>query len=330
MTDSSYKTITVAGVAITAVLSLACAFISLQATAVCIVLGTSLCLLFAVTTKKRINRIAKLNNYLSLVIAGEYNLDIPDNTEGEMSILKNNLYKVIKLLNTQNETLKSDKLYLADSLADISHQLKTPLTSLMVMTDLLKSETDTAKKAEFISVMEAQLDKMKWLISTLLTLSKLDAGVIEFKKEPFSLKLAMSEVLKPFLIAIELKQITLVADFDDITVSGDKGWFVQALQNIVKNSIEHTDKNGKLLITAKDTNIYTQINISDTGCGISEQDIEHIFERFYHTDNASKDSVGIGLALSKAVIEKHNGSVTASSKIGEGTDFEIKLYKSIV
>lgn len=293
-------------------------------------MGTALSILFAVVTKKRIEKIEMLNDYLSLVCSGKYDLDIADNTEGELSILKNNLYKVISLLKTQNEMLKKDKVSLADSLADISHQLKTPLTSMMVMTDLLKTEQNSEKRAEFVDVMETQLDKMKWLISTLLKLSKLDAGTADFKKEDFALSSAIDEVIKPFLITLELKEIALDLNIPNVMIKGDRSWSIQAIQNIVKNCIEHTDKNGRLSVLAQDTNIYTQLVIKDNGCGIAKEDLPHIFERFYHGRNSSKESVGIGLAFAKAVFEKENATVTVSSKEGVGSEFEIRFYKSIV
>lgn len=330
MTNKDYKTVLLFTVAITLLFSGACAFFNLLCALVCLLLGTALSIIFTTVTKKRIEKIEMLNDYLSLVCSGKYDLDISDNTEGELSILKNNIYKVISLIKTQNEMLKKDKVSLADSLADISHQLKTPLTSMMVMTDLLKTEQDSSKRGEFVDVMETQLDKMKWLISTLLKLSKLDAGTADFKKEDFSLSSAFDEVLNPFLITLELKEISLFKDIPDIFVRGDKSWSVQAIQNIVKNCIEHTDKNGSLSISAQDTNIYTQVIIKDNGCGIAKEDLPHIFERFYHGKNSSKDSVGIGLAFAKAVLEKENATVTVKSEEGIGSVFEIRFYKSIV
>lgn len=330
MTNKDYKTVLFVTAVITLLFTFISAFLNLICAGICFCMGTALCVTFGIVTKKRIDKIEKLNDYLSLVCSGKYDLDIADNTEGELSILKNNLYKVISLLRTQNEMLKKDKTALADSLADISHQLKTPLTSMMVMTDLLKSEHNKEKNEEFINVMETQLDKMKWLISTLLKLSKLDAGTADFKKEEFLLSTAFEEVLNPFLITLELKEITLDKNIPDIIIRGDKSWSVQAIQNIVKNCIEHTDKNGRLTVFAQDTNIYTQVIIKDNGCGIVKEDLPHIFERFYHGKNSSKDSVGIGLAFAKEVFEKENATVTVKSQEGIGSEFEIRFYKSIV
>ena len=210
MTDKNLKGIVAFGIAVTVVLSAVCLYIKPICAVICLMLGAVLTGVFICFTKSRYNKLNALNNYLSLVCAGNFDLDIADNTEGELSILKNNLYKVIVLLRSQNELLKKDKVYLADSLADISHQLKTPLTSMMVMTDLLKNESDADKKKEFIEIMENQLDKMKWLITNLLKLSKLDAGTVEFKYEEFSVKNSLLQSIKPFLLTMDLKGISYV------------------------------------------------------------------------------------------------------------------------
>ena len=330
MINKDIKIITLLGISLTVILSLVCAFIEPWCALVCAVLGISLTAVFLYYTKKRYEKLSELNNYLSLVCSGKYNMDIGDNAEDELSILKNNLYKVITILRSQNEALQKDKVYLADALADISHQLKTPLTSMMVMTDLLKEDGNEEKRGEFISIIEAQLEKIRWLILNLLKLSKLDAGTIEFKDENVSVKKVIDESVKPFLLTFDLKGIEFVNTAEDFTFKGDEKWTAEAVGNIIKNCIEHTDKNGALKISTTSTNIYDALIISDNGCGISGEDLPHIFERFYHGKNSSADSVGIGLALAKSVVEKERGTITVSSQEGNGSTFEIRFYKSIV
>lgn len=330
MINKDFKIIISVGILITAAVTTICAFINVICAVLCFALGAALCVIFSVVTIERLRKISSLNDYLSLVCAGKYDLDIAENSEGELSILKNNLYKVIIILRTQNDLLKKDKVYLADALADISHQLKTPLTSMIVMTDLLKENISDEKKDEFLTVMETQLDKMKWLISTLLKLSKLDAGTADFKKEEFSISSALEEVLNPFMITLDLKGINLNYIPEDCIIKGDKSWTVQAIQNIVKNCIEHTDKNGEISIKVEESNIVTALTVKDNGCGIAKEDLPHIFERFYHGKNAANESVGIGLAFAKAVLEKENASITVQSEEGKGTVFEIKFYKAII
>ena len=257
-------------------------------------------------------------------------MNIDDNTEGELSILKNNLYKVITLLQSQNEYLKNDKLYLADSIADISHQLKTPLTSMMVMCELLENEENPDKRREFVTVINNQLSKMKWLITNILKISKLDADATEFKRDEVSISKVLDDSLKPFALTAELKNIIIENKSNDFVFNGDENWTAEAVSNIVKNCLEHTNDGGKITIASESTNLYNKLTISDNGCGIAEEDLPHIFERFYHGKNSSKDSVGIGLALAKTIFEKENASVTVESEQGKGSAFEIIFYKSVV
>lgn len=330
MINKDMKIIVASGALLTFALSMICLFFEPVCALICVLLGLSVTGIFIYYTKKRYDALNELNNYLSLICSGKYDLDIADNSEGEVSILKNNIYKVMILLRTKNELLERDNTYLSDSLADISHQLKTPLTSMMVMTDLLKEEKKADKQQEFISIIETQLDKMKWLITNLLKMSKLDADTVDFKKEEFSCREALEQSVKPFLITLDLKGIDLTMDIGDFDIVGDSGWTVEALENIIKNCIEHTDKNGELKITTKENFIYNSIMISDNGCGIAKEDLPHIFERFYHGKNSSSDSVGIGLALAKIIFEKENAQISVTSEENEGTEFEIKFYKSII
>lgn len=245
-----------------------------------------------------------------------------------MSILKNNLYKIMTLLKTQNEQLNTDKLYLANSLADISHQLKTPLTSMMVMSDLLKDEKDEGKRNEFLSIIETQLDKMKWLITNLLKISKLDAGATEFKHEKFNIAPILEKSLKQFYVTCDVREI--VNEINDFEFVGDENWTGEAIENIIKNCIEHTNNNGKLRFFSRRTNVYNSLFIQDNGCGITKEDLPHIFERFYHGKNSSSESVGIGLALAKTVLEKEKGDIIVNSELGKGSIFELRFYKTIV
>lgn len=330
MNDKEIKIVLIVSSVLTVVLSIICAFFSKICAVLCLALGIILIIIFTVVTKRRYKNLNDLNDYLSLVCKGIYDMNIDDNTEGELSILKNNLYKVITLLQSQNEYLKNDKLYLADSIADISHQLKTPLTSMMVMCELLENEENPDKRREFVAVINNQLLKMKWLITNILKISKLDADATEFKREEVSISKVLDDSLKPFVLTAELKNITIQNNTNDFAFNGDESWTVEAISNIVKNCLEHTNDGGKIIIASDSTNLYNKLTISDNGCGIAEEDLPHIFERFYHGKNSSKDSVGIGLALAKTVFEKENASVTVESEQGVGSVFEIRFYKSVV
>ena len=274
--------------------------------------------------------IEELNTYLEKVLSGDDPPEILDIEEGELSILKSNIYKVTTKLKYQKELLKQDKITLANAMADISHQLKTPLTSMMVMNDLLKSEEDRERRDEFLKTQSDQLDRMNWLIQTLLKLSKLDAGSVVLIKEDVPADELFKEVMKPFEIQLDIKGISLKRKIPDTFVMSDKNWTIEAIQNIVKNCIEHMNAGGSLKISLTDTSIFSQIQISDTGCGIATEDIPHVFERFYRGKNAGKDSVGIGLALAKTIIESQHGEISVESEEGIGSTFEIKLYKTII
>lgn len=330
MNDKEIRIILIVSSVLTAVLSVICAFFCKICAVLCLTLGIILIIIFTVVTKRRYKNLNDLNDYLSLVCKGIYDMNIDDNTEGELSILKNNLYKVITLLQSQNEYLKNDKLYLADSIADISHQLKTPLTSMMVMCELLENEENPDKRQEFVSVINNQLSKMKWLITNILKISKLDADATEFKRDEVSILSVLDDSLKPFALTAELKNVAIQNNTNDFIFNGDESWTVEAVSNIVKNCLEHTNDGGKIIIASDSTNLYNKLTISDNGCGIAEEDLPHIFERFYHGKNSSKESVGIGLALAKTVFEKENASVTVESEQGRGSAFEIRFYKSVV
>ena len=306
-------------------------FFSPICAAVTAALGIGMTVTFYIYTNKRFQEIEKLNDYLTQVCAGNFDLAIDSNEEGELSLLKNNIYKVILMLrSTHDEVLKS-KENLADSLADISHQMKTPLTSMTVMSDLLKEETDESNRKTFIKNIDAQLDKMNWLIITLLKLSKIDAGTVAFKKETYSLSGAVKKATEPFAITADLQNIAICCDVDPkLRVTGDVKWDVEAFTNIIKNCLEHTPPGGTLTVQAKETLVYTELTIEDTGSGISKEELPHIFERFYRGKNSSENSVGIGLALAQTILNREKAMLDVESELGKGTKFSIKFYKTIV
>ena len=325
MIDRNFKIVLSVCISLTLLFSAFSFFYGTIPGIICLACGVIITISFIIFTKKRVNKIEELNNYLGAVCSGKLYLDLPDNSEGELSILKNNLYKVIAMLRFQNEQLKKDKLYLADSMTDISHQLKTPLTSMMVMSDILKDEQSAEKRKDFVDIIQTQLEKMRWLIQNLLKLSKLDAGTVEFKREPLSAKAVVDESVKPFLINFDLREIKQVQSGGDFIFPGDEDWITEAISNIIKNDIEHTPCGGKIEIKFSSTALFGLISITDNGCGIDEEDQKHIFERFYRGKNSSPDSVGIGLPLSQAIVRQHGGKITVKSEIEKGTTFNIFL-----
>jgi signal transduction histidine kinase len=231
----------------------------------------------------------------------------------------------------QAELLKTEKEQLGNALSDISHQLKTPLTSMMVMVDLLSyDDLKPDKRIEFTRNLELQLERMEWLLSSLLKLSKIDAGTVEFKKEPIKASELIQKAMKPLLIPMELKEQELIIEGDSlVSFLGDFNWTVEALINIVKNCIEHTQSGGTITINFLENPIYTEIHISDNGSGIDKEDLPFVFKRFYKGKNASEESVGIGLAMAKSIVASQNGDINVTSQKNHGTRFSIKFYKQI-
>lgn len=276
--------------------------------------------------------IEKLSGYLRRISNGEYSLDIRDNAEGELSILKNEIYKVTLMLSKQGELLKKEKMQLAEAISDISHQLKTPLTSMMVMADLLSDNNLKAeKRIEFTKNIEMQLDRMQWLLTSLLKLSKIDAGTVSFRKDKVIVSKLIEKATKPLLIPVEIKEQTLTIKGDsNVSFIGDLNWTAEALINIIKNCVEHTQEGGTIDLFFDENPLFTEIKISDNGSGIEKEDLPYIFKRFYKGKNASEESVGIGLAMAKSIITSQNGDINVTSRKNEGTCFNIKFYKVTV
>lgn len=297
---------------------------------------TALCLsavlltLFALYETSRIRFIDGINSYISRVLQGDYSFDITDNFEGELSILKNNIYKVVVMLKSTNEELKKEKLGLASSMADITHQLKTPLTSITVMTDLMENEEMREKRSELLEIIKTQTEKMNWLTVTLLKLSRLDADAISFNFSDISIADIVDSSLKTFQPTLDLRSITIKMNVQDFSFYGDSAWTSEAVKNIIKNCIEHTPVGGELVFSTHNTNIYNELTVSDNGSGIDSEDLPHIFERFYHGKNASADSVGIGLNLAKEILSKQHAEITCESELGKGSCFKIKFYKTVI
>lgn len=283
-------------------------------------------------TSWRYREIAKLSSYLRQINSGNYSLDVRDNQEGELSILKNDIYKVTLMLSEHSSLLQQDKIQLTDAISDISHQLKTPLTSMMVMSDLLSdAELPAAKRIEFTHNIRIQLERIEWLVSSLLKLSKIDAGTVPFKKDRIEVKRLIQKALEPVLIPMDIKEQSISIEGEDtVSFIGDLNWTTEALINILKNSVEHTREGGEITATFEENVLFTEIVIADNGKGIAKEDIPYIFKRFYKGKNASDGSIGIGLAMAHSIITSQNGHIEVRSERENGTQFRIKFYKGII
>lgn len=275
---------------------------------------------------KEIKRIVKC---IKEINKKNYAINIEDNTEDELSILKNEIYKTTVMLKEMAESSKDDKLRLKDSLSDISHQLKTPLTSINIMLDniLDNPNMDEDTKEKFIQSIKREVTNISNLATEILKLSKFDANVVRFENKEVLVKDIIKKAISNVEMMAEIKNVEIKVVFhDNVRLVCDLNWQVEAIINILKNCIEHSSENSFINIEVIDNKIYKEIIIKDSGEGIDKKDLLHIFERFYKGKNSSKDSVGIGLALAKKIIEMNNGSISVNSVKGKGTIFTIRYY----
>lgn len=258
-------------------------------------------------------------------------VDITAEKEGELSILRSEIQKMVNKLRHQAKLLSEDKCYLMNSIADISHQIRTPLTAINLIVSRLQGDSEGEQKQELIRELERLLCHMDWLIETLLKMAKLDAGTVSMKKIPVSVKNLVQKAIKEFEIPMELRQQTIsISCPEDAYFAGDLFWSREALANLMKNCVEHTPAGGMIDISVKDNSLYTEIVVSDNGPGIASEDLPHIFERFYKGKNSSQNSVGIGLALARMIVKEQGGVLTASNVKSGGAQFEIRFYRSTV
>jgi len=314
--------ISLVAIAISAMMSLAVAVLTCITSALLITCSL-------VFTRWRYTEIGNLSSYLRQISNGNYTLDVRDNQEGELSILKNDIYKVTLMLSEHSALLQHDKVQLTNAISDISHQLKTPLTSMTVMADLLSEpELPPEKRTEFTRNIRIQLERIGWLVSSLLKFSKIDAGTVQFKKDSILVRTLFQKSLEPVLIPMDIKQQTVSIKGDDaVSFLGDLNWTAEAVINILKNCVEHTPEGGEISISFAENALYTEVIIADNGKGITKEELPYVFQRFYKGKNASEDSVGIGLALSHSIITSQNGDINIKSEKGIGTQFHIKIYK---
>lgn len=288
-----------------------------------------LLIIFLIYIKNKDKDIKDITKYIEEINKGNYELKINSISEDELSILKNEIYKTTIKLKEAYINTNNDKLSIKKSLEDISHQLKTPLTSILIMLDNLIDDPnmDINTRQDFITDIKRQVVNINFLVQNLLKLSKFDSNTIHFIKENNKLSNILKEAIKNVSTLCDLKDIKIIIKGDDeSTIYSDFKWEVEALTNILKNSIEHTKDKKEILVDYNTNNVYSIIKIKDYGVGIAHDDLKHIFERFYKGKNSSPDSIGIGLSLAKAIINEDNGIISVESN-SNGTTFIIKYYK---
>ena len=298
-----------------------------------ILLGFVLYLLINIIHERKENKtIREITEYIKKINEKKYELKIEENTENELSKLKNELYKITVMLKEEAEESMDAKKTLKVAIEDISHQLKTPLTSMSIMLDNIieNPDMDNETRNLFIHEINRQIKWINWLILSLLKIAKLDSNTIEFEKNNINVQNLVNNVIKNLEIPIDIKEQKIIITGDKNTsFVGDYNWENEAITNVLKNCIEHTDKNKNIYIKFEENNFYTKIEIIDEGNGIDKEDLKHIFKRFYKGKNSSESSIGIGLALAKTIIEKDNGQIVCTSEVNKGTKFEIRYMKNM-
>ena len=283
---------------------------------------------FFAFTKARYKSIALISDQIDLVLHNADHLYIDESDEGELSILRSEITKMMLRIREQNEALKKEKEQLADSLADIAHQLRTPLTSVSILLSLLANNPDENERKVFVREAEALLVQMDWLITSLLKLSRLDAGIVVFQSEQMDVNNLIRAALRPFLIPIELRNIDVQMDVPKgMIIQGDSGWLSEAIQNILKNCMESAGENGKIEIVCMDNPLFTEITIHDSGAGFEKEDLACLFDRFYRGKNQNAAGYGLGLALCKMIITRQAGTITAKNHQQGGALFALRFPK---
>lgn len=296
---------------------------------VCIAFGLAFAVLFLGYLKIQKKQTMEIAKRIERINLGDYSLQIDENSEDELSLLDNQIYRTTVKFREQAENSNKDKENLQKSLSDISHQLKTPLTSIIVMVENILDDDDMPLeiRREFLNDIKHNTNTISFLVQSLLKLSKLDAEAVKFRYEQVEVKSIVDECIKNTAVMAEILGVRLETDCNDIILNCDRKWLCEAITNIIKNCIEHS-QNGNIKITADRNKLYTKISIKDNGSGITKEDLPHIFERFYKGKNSSDDSVGIGLSLAKTIIEKQGGYISVSSELNKGSEFVIKFFNN--
>lgn len=316
---------------VTLVLAVAALFFNPVSAGFILLTGLSLTLVHLFFSKKRYDRIAELSDSLNRILLEQESVLISEFDEGELSILYSEIHKMTVRLREQSELLMEDKRHLTHAIEDIFHQLRTPMTTMNLTISLLADEHLTyEKRIRLTHELKRQTAKMSWLVDSLLKLSKIDSQSAVFQNDTVSVKELVKKSADPFLVQMELKDITFKTEIHDETFCGDMLWSVEAVGNLLKNAMEHTAMGGSICVTAQETPLFTEIRVTDDGEGFCKEDIPHLFERFYKGQNATQGSIGIGLALSRAIITAQNGTISAQNNPKGGAEFVVKFYSSVV
>lgn len=279
-------------------------------------------------TWRRYRRLAQLAREIDHMLHSQIPVQFEKYREGELSILENELSKMTLKLSEQAAALADDKKFLADSMADISHQIRSPLTSSnLILSLLMEPDLPSVKRKKLLQELAQLLSRIDWLVESLLKMSKMDAGTVCFQQAPVNVRALIRQSAEPLMIPMELREQTFsIQEESGVEFTGDPAWSQEAILNILKNCMEHTPPGGCIQVFFSQNAIYTEIVIEDNGPGFDREDLPHLFERFYKGKNASSQSVGIGLALARMVVSRQNGTLKAENRPEGGARFTIKFY----
>lgn len=292
-----------------------------------------LVLFFVVHIKlsKLYRELEKMSQEMEDVLENNNTVSVEEYRDGTIGLLYSNFDKMVQSLTESRNREMDEKIFLRDIISDISHQLKTPLASLNIFVDLLLEDkvTDTKERQKILQEASNQLSRMEWMVLSLLKLARIEAGAIQFDMKPCYLQGLFMQAKAAVNYLYENKHQTLHINCPkDTTLCCDSGWLVEALINLLKNASDYTETEKNVYIDVEDSNIYTRILIRDEGCGISEENLSHIFERFYRVaQEVNPNSVGIGLALTKSIIDGMGAMIRVQSELGVGSCFTITFVK---
>jgi len=311
---------------------ISCLFLNVYAAFV--LLGVSVLTIFISLCfhKGRYNRLSELCDEIDDILHGKEQFSFGGFTEGELGILTSEIHKMTIKLREQNTELQNEHRFMKETMEDISHQLRTPLTSMILILGMLrKPELSDRQRMEYLHELYGLIDRMQWLIETLLGLSRLEAGAVTFRNSVISCGKMIAEALEPISVAMELKNIRTKVEIEgEPRFYGDMQYCTEALLNILKNCMEHTPENGSITIKASENGIYTGILITDSGNGISAEELHRVFERFHRSSEFTKSGYGIGLAFARKTVAAQNGSLQVRNAQPHGAQFDMRFYKTVV
>lgn len=329
--DSGLKKELTVSILIIAAATISGLFISLLCGGIILMAGCLISAAHYYFSRKRYREIEALSDSIDRILYGQDEVMISDSCEGELAVLNSEIHKMTLKLKEQTDQLSQDKIRLTKAIEDIFHQLRTPLTTMnLVVTLLTKEELDYDKRISHTRLLKTQLERMQWMVETLLKMSKIDAGTVSFHREICTAADLLRKASNSLLVPMELRDQTYIVKAENASLLCDENWTAEALANLIKNCMEHTPAGGTISVFAEETALSTDITIQDDGEGFIEEDIPYLFERFYKGKNASKDSIGIGLAFSRMVIAEQNGTITASNLPSGGACFKVKFFKSVI